>query len=77
MSKNEKTKKEVTCKPANFILTYICTFSDGSKKTVTTTFPSLPINPIFCDIPSPLDYNTAAKKLLRKINNIQTKLAKK
>ena len=77
LSKNNKAKKEVTCKPSKFILTYICTFSDGSKETVSTLFISTPINPIFCDIPNPLDYNKAAKKLLRLLTNIQKKLAEK
>ena len=75
-SKNDKAKKEVTCKPTNFVLTFNGKYNDGSRKSVSVIFKSTPPSPP-CTYPAQTDYNNAFKNLIGKWNGEQLKLAKK
>lgn len=76
LSKNDKAKQTITCKPTKFVLTFNGKYNDGSRKSVSVIFKSTPVNPT-CDYPSQSDYDKAVNNLLLRWNGEQLKLAKK
>ena len=75
-SKNDKAKQTITCKQKKFTTTVDVKFSDGSRKTISRPYTSIPTSGA-CTVPNINDYNNNMKEILKQFGSYQSEIAKK